>query len=82
MAKLFRDYDQDGLDAEYNLRRRFPDFQSHFDAWARDSAAARKKLGGRIDLAYGPTAAERLDYFPAAGSRPGDNRRSAPWASR
>ena len=65
MAALFRHYDQPGLDAQYNLRARHPDFQEHFDKWARDSAEARRQLGGRLDVAYGVAPGETLDVFPA-----------------
>lgn len=68
MTKVYRHFDQAGLDAEYNLRARFPKHPEHFAAWAADSAAARAKLACRLDLAYGPTALERLDFFPAAAA--------------
>ncbi|MEQ8964681.1 MAG: alpha/beta hydrolase [Azospirillaceae bacterium] len=59
---IFGDYDQDGLDAQYNLRPLVPDFQTHFDAWARDSEAAREAHPPRI-LSYGPHPRARLDLF-------------------
>ncbi len=65
---LYRDYDQAGLDAQYHLRLRHPDFQDHFDAWAERSAATRQRLNARLDLAYGPSAAEALDVFVPAGA--------------
>jgi len=68
MKPVYRDYDQAGLDAEYNLRARFPVFADFVAAWERDSARARKGLKGALDIAYGPTAGERLDWFPAAGT--------------
>jgi arylformamidase len=66
---LFRTYDQEGLDAQYNLRARHPDFQDHFDKWARDSAQARGRLKGQLDLAYGVAPGETLDVFPAARAK-------------
>jgi len=65
MTALFLGYDQQALDAQYNLRARHLDFQDHFDKWARDSAEARLRLGGRLDLAYGVAPGETLDLFPA-----------------
>ncbi len=73
---LYRDYDRAALDLQYNNRARVPDFASYFERWKSTSAAAREALataGARLDLAYGPSAAERLDVFPAApgpGGRP------------
>ncbi len=62
---LYRHYDQEALDAQINLRARWPDFQDHFDRWAADSAAARQVLSGRLDLVYGGSAGQKLDLFPA-----------------
>jgi len=66
-AALFRDYDQAALDAELNLRARWPEHPEFFARWARDSAAVRERLPARLDLAYGDAPAETLDLFPAAG---------------
>ena len=65
---VYLDYDQAGLDAQYNLRARWPDHDRFFDRWASESAAVRDRLDCRLDLAYGPTAGQRLDLFPADGS--------------
>ena len=71
---VFRDYDQAGLDAQLNLRARWPDHQRFFDRWARDSEATRSRLDARLDarldIAYGAAPAETLDLFPAAGGGP------------
>lgn len=53
------------LDREYNLRRRWPQHVDFFAAYARDSAAARRRLSHRRDVAYGPHPCQRLDLFPA-----------------
>ncbi len=68
MAKLFRDYDQAGLDAQLNLRARWPEYPEHLDRWAAESAALRGRMAGRLDLAYGPSTGQTLDLFlpPAA----------------
>lgn len=67
IRKIYKDYDREGLDRQFDLRRRWPDFQDHFDRWARDSAAAREALTGHLDLSYGPGAKQTLDLFPARG---------------
>lgn len=66
--KIFRDYDQAGLDGQLNLRARWPEHPQYFERWARDSAAARAGLPAWLDLAYGETAAETLDLFPVEGA--------------
>jgi len=64
---LWRGYDQAALDAQYNNRRRFPDYVDRFKAWADWSRATRETLPARLDIAFGPAASERLDVFPAEG---------------
>lgn len=62
---VFLSYDQAGLDAQYNNRARFHNFTEHFKAWGDWSRATRATLPGAIDLAFGPTAIEKIDIFPA-----------------
>ena len=69
-APIFRDYDQAALDIQMNLRARWPEHPEFFQRWARASAAVRARLKGRLDLAYGDSAAETLDLFPAEGAQP------------
>ncbi len=52
------------LDRLYNVRARVADSASHVARWPIDSAAAREALACRLDIPYGPTAAETLDVFP------------------
>ena len=67
-AKVYREYDQAALDGQLNLRARWPEHAEIFARWAADSAAARQRLGGRIDLSYGPSEGQKLDLFVPAGS--------------
>lgn len=53
------------LDRQYNNRALVPEHGRHFECWARESAIARQKLGGLIDVAYGHGPGETLDIFPA-----------------
>jgi arylformamidase len=69
-AKLWRDWDQEGLDKQLNLRARWPKFQDYFRAWETASQLVRERLPRRLDVAYGPTAGQKLDFFPAAGTGP------------
>lgn len=52
-------------DAQYNNRARVADSAAVLARWAEASALSRKGLRARLDLPYGPTAAERLDVFAA-----------------
>jgi arylformamidase len=61
------------LDVQYNLRAAVPTFATYFENWANWSAAARRALQGRLDLAYGSHPADRIDIFAprdAHGRRP------------
>jgi arylformamidase len=61
----YRDYDQAGLDAQYNNRAMVLDHAAFIDSWARRSAEARRHLSVDLDLAYGEDSRQRLDFFPA-----------------
>ncbi|MDT3397231.1 alpha/beta hydrolase [Streptomyces sp. B1866] len=54
-------------DREYSPSSLVPDMRRHLAAYAERSALARQRLPWR-ELAYGPGPAERLHFFPAAGS--------------
>ena len=54
-------------DRQYNARAAIPDHARIFERWKTRSQEARASLPCRLDLAYGTSAAERLDIFPAAG---------------
>ncbi|PYN88904.1 MAG: alpha/beta hydrolase [Candidatus Rokuibacteriota bacterium] len=66
MAKtVFREYDQQALDAEYNNREKVRDSADWLSRYAIASAETRAALDCRLDLAYGAHPGERLDVFPA-----------------
>jgi arylformamidase len=56
------------VEREYNNRALVPDHQEYFDRWERDSDFVRSTLPCSLDLAYGPHARHRIDWFPAARS--------------
>lgn len=66
---MYREYDQAGLDAQYNLRLKFPHFQDYFELWDREGRRVRESLRCHLDIPYGESQGERLDFFPA--SHPG-----------
>ncbi len=69
---LYRDYDQAGLDAQYNMRAAVPDYPAFVERWAAASARARETHDVEIDVVYGDTAEQKLDLFRAdpADGRP------------
>ncbi len=58
--------DPDWLEAMYNNRARVPDHGTHFERWARESQRVRSDRACTLDIAYGPSAGQRLDVFPAS----------------
>ncbi|MEX0922197.1 MAG: alpha/beta hydrolase [Rhodovibrionaceae bacterium] len=64
--RVWRDYDQQGLDRQLNLRQRTPEHADFFARWAEEGRQVRGNFPGYREIAYGATQAERLDYFPAA----------------
>ncbi len=67
---VFRDYDQNALDAEYNNRAKVPEVEKFKAAQEHSTKAARAALDFQSDVAYGPTPDEVIDIFPAAGDGP------------
>ena len=53
------------LDSMYNNRALVPGHAAYFSRWAQASMQARQVLPCRLDEAYGPSAGEKLDIFPA-----------------
>ena len=63
--RVFLDYDQETLDAQYNQRTLVPDADDYIAVDIAESERVRRKLECRIDVAYGPGEDEKLDVFPA-----------------
>ena len=59
------------LDRMYNNRALVPDHASHFSRWAQTSAQTRSSQPCTLDIAYGQSAGEKLDVFPADRAAPG-----------
>ena len=70
--KLYREFDREALDAQYNARNTVPAslFQSIMQQYADQSRQARAVLSCTPDVAYGAHPDEVLDIFPAAASAP------------
>jgi arylformamidase len=64
---MLNNYTDAELEAQYNLRALRPDYDDKVvPDWLQRSAAYRESAPCKLDLAYGPGARERLDFFPAA----------------
>jgi arylformamidase len=64
MTAIYRGYDQEGLDKQYE-RLVCDDAFAIFDRWRARSDESAARRPARLDIAYGPSAAETLDVFPA-----------------
>lgn len=60
---VFLDYDRESLDREYNNRAKVADAEEYLARYSQTSEATRQTLGGRLNVAYGSSAAELLDVF-------------------
>jgi arylformamidase len=68
---LYRQFtSQADLDAQYDTSRATPDAARQLDRFQAESERARSELDCRLDVPYGPTRPERLDYFPASPEAP------------
>jgi arylformamidase len=69
---LFGDYDQTGLDAEYDNRAKVANSAEHIKKYVEDSQAWREQQSGQLDVPFGPGADQVLDLFssPDAGAGP------------
>ncbi|MCH8550335.1 MAG: alpha/beta hydrolase [Natronospirillum sp.] len=65
---LYRDFTtQEAIDAAYNPSIGRTDGAALMQSFTERSAATRAALKCRLDLRFGPTIDETLDYFPARG---------------
>lgn len=62
---IYADFDQTELDLQYNAEKTVPSVAPYFDRNNEESERARALHPGRLDVAYGPSADETLDVFPA-----------------
>jgi arylformamidase len=67
---VYLSYDQNALDAQYNNRARFPNFEEHFKSWSQWSAATRSTVKALLDKPFGSGDLEKLDIFPAGQGAP------------
>ena len=67
--KIYREYDQTGLDQQYNNQGTVPDYTVYVQRYERMSVKARTRLACELDIAYGKNADELMDLYLA----PADN---------
>lgn len=65
MTAIYRGYDQEGLDKQYERLVADDAFET-FDRWRARSDETAARRPARLDIAYGPSGTEKLDIFPAA----------------
>jgi len=62
---IYKKYDQQHLDLQYNNRFHVPDFEDHLKRWESLSRLAEKKYRVIKDIPYGNELRECLDIFPS-----------------
>lgn len=67
---LYRGYDRAGLHTQYNARAAVPEHVEHVERWQREGAVALRIHPHKLDIAYGPSPAEKLDVFAAGNAAP------------
>ena len=63
MSKIYRNYDVDELDAQYNLRRLWSDVPDAIARRENESRKLRQEINGQLDIPYGQSEMEKLDFF-------------------
>ena len=62
---IYKNYDQEALNKQYNNRARVPEFEQIVQQWNRQSEALRQQTRYHRDLQYGTHERNRLDIFPS-----------------
>ena len=61
-------HDAAWFDAQYDNRRRVPEFAQHLARWRDSAAQARAQLACHLDIPFTPDGVLTLDVFPAAAA--------------
>lgn len=64
---IYKHYDQQQLNNQYNNRLHVPDYTTYFDRWEKLNIETRNSYPFIKDIPYGDNARERLDVFPSVG---------------
>ncbi len=63
---IYKQYSEEQLNDQYNLRLHVPDFATYFERWEKLSKETREKYLIVKDIHYGDHERECLDIFPSA----------------
>ena len=61
---VYKEYDQESLDNQYNTRLHVPEFADYFERWEKLSRETEQNLPVTKDVRYGDLPRERLDIYP------------------
>lgn len=70
MSPIFRNYDQAGLDAQYNNREHVPDHAKHYECWKPMCSDVLEQFDHHLDLKYGEGPRESIDLIMPKGDGP------------
>jgi arylformamidase len=65
---IYKQYEQEDLDLQYNNRHHVPDYETYLKKWKDLSRLAAKRIPHHGDIPYGTLSREKLDIFPAPGA--------------
>jgi arylformamidase len=63
---IYKGYDKQVLDSQYNNRARVANVDQIMQQWERESESLRQRVQFHADIAYGPHPREILDIFPVS----------------
>ena len=62
---VYKQYDQESLDAQYNNRLHVPDYADYLNRWRLLSEQTSQRLTVIKDIPYGKLSREKLDIYPS-----------------
>lgn len=62
---VYKNYNQEQLDYQYNTRLQVPDYADYFDRWEKQSRQTSEHNTVLRDIPFGDHPKERLDIFPS-----------------
>ena len=68
---IYKTFDQQGLNSQYNNRAAVKDFPKFLERWEQESERVTESLNAKLDLRYGPGERQTLDMF--LPEQPGDS---------
>ena len=62
---VYKNYSQEQLDGQYNIRQWVPDYAVYFENWENQSEQVKKNYTSCKNIFYGDHPQKCLDIFPA-----------------